>query len=479
MSFRDSLYSEAATTELKDQTFSSHQGDISVSGESNQYIITYCTFTEINYGGGSGGAFKANVSNRGKLLIANSKFIKCYGPEINGGAIYLDIANEGQVIISNSTFNQCQAYRGGGIYADIFIGGKLTIDRQCNFTDCYAIDSEGCGGGIFSYISSYNSQLIIEDEAKFQRCYSTKGGGVYAFIQTESQMLISDSQFIECLGYYGGAIYFFMQQSEQVTILNSLFVRCEANIGGGGIYAQILSSGKFTIDGQCNFDECQADTGGGIYALISGMNSECSQTSYSGGGIFSNISYGVLNVENTTFKMCTCVQSGNGGGLAMIQGVSSIISITNSSFIDCKTISNSSDQRYGWGGAIFIQTSVIAENLNETNFLLRNLVFIGCSAVNSIGNNIHIQSFDTYSTGEAIKNENLLTVKDITDLYENKLYGSDYMGIDESDVDDDNTPISKHEPLFNIPQSRIFLNPYLVNANDGIENVFCGESDMP
>ncbi|KAA6388031.1 MAG: hypothetical protein EZS28_016442, partial [Streblomastix strix] len=548
----------------------------------------------------------------GFLQIQDSQFIQCKGSDIDGGAILLFVYNGGQVTISNSTFDQCEAFFGGGIYVTIQTDGKITIDGQCNFTQCKASYS---GGGIYASISGLNSQFILEDELKYEGClsqYSHGGGGIYVDIQDQGVSIINKVQFNYCNANNGGGIYILVNQyNEMKQIFNGTqFTNCEAQqqgggmymslqqvnsilelidlsfenchvlgdfSGGGGIFVQIFehalllmsetclfkncssgfmgggycmiceetesniqitgylefencssksgggmfvyideqatvninqisfkdcsaqsggglmtdikNRGKFSISGISSFLNCESLNGGGIYSNIDSQGqliiinqsifTECKSISGSGGGIYSYLYEGTINIEDTTFDRCTCTQPGNGGGIALYQGSSSIISITNSSFIDCKTISNTSDQRYGWGGAIFIQTSVTAENLNETNFLMRDLIFSGCSALNQLGNNIHIQSFDTYATGEAIKNGSLLTVKDIPDLYENKLYGADYMGIDESDVDDGNTLISKHEPLFNIPQSRMFLNSYLVDANDGIDNVFCGESDMP
>ncbi|KAA6377487.1 MAG: hypothetical protein EZS28_026986 [Streblomastix strix] len=67
----------ATITELKDQTFTSHLNDITVSGESNEYIITNCSFTGINYEGKNGSTFKAKVYYDGKLSIEDSQFTKC------------------------------------------------------------------------------------------------------------------------------------------------------------------------------------------------------------------------------------------------------------------------------------------------------------------------------------------------------------------------------------------------------------------
>ncbi|KAA6364791.1 MAG: hypothetical protein EZS28_039682, partial [Streblomastix strix] len=247
-------------------------------------------------------------------------------------------------------------------------------------------------------------------------------------------------------------------------------------------------------------DYCKAQTGGGIYSNVNGGGqinvknqstfTECQSISGNGGGIYSNIVYSSLYIQDASFERCSSIQPGNGGGIALIQGISSIISITNSSFINCETISNSSDQRFGWGGAIFIQTQIEADNLNETNLLLRDLSFTGSSAVNSIGNNIHIQSIDTYATGEAIEYGNLLSVNGTVDLYYNSSYLYDYMGIDESKVED-GTTIDNNIPLFsfhalktcisyNIPKGCTPL--CTIDSNSTIElqdSCFCNQDSHP
>ncbi|KAA6365883.1 MAG: hypothetical protein EZS28_038590, partial [Streblomastix strix] len=405
-----------------------------------------------------------------------------------GAAIFMFLNNEGQTIISNSSFNKCEANDGGGVYAVIFSGGQMIIDGQCNFTECQI---SGQGGGLWT---QNDGSLTIKDGVKFERCTSSRGGGIYVIQSNVGQLFITNSEFIQCKGseIQGGAIYLSIFNGGYVTISNLSFNQCEAKYGGG-IYAAIQSGGKMNIIGQCNFTDCKAETnGGGIRVNVSGIGSlltlddevkfkncsanvgggiwsnvnnggqisikdqclftECKSISGNGGGIYSDINDGTLNIEDTTFDSCNCTQPGNGGALCLIQGSSSIISITNSSFINCKTISNSSYQRYGWGGAIFIQTLVTSENLIESKFQLTVLAFIGCSAVNSIGNNIHIRSHNTVGTGEAIEQQNLVTVNGTINLYYNNSYQQDYMGIDESKVGD-GTIINNNIPLF----SSLFL----------------------
>ncbi|KAA6382839.1 MAG: hypothetical protein EZS28_021634 [Streblomastix strix] len=253
----------------------------------------------------------------------------------------------------------------------------------------------------------------------------------------------------------GGVICLTVSSDAQLIIFETCqFKNCSCNFIGGGIFFN-LEGGQFLIKDYCKFTECQS--------------------SQSGGGISSNLYGGTLNIEDATFDRCTGTQPGNGGALSLNQGVSSIIIITNSSFINCKTISNSSNQRYGWGGAIFIQTSVTAENLNETNFLMSELTFTGCSAVNSIGNNLHIRSENTYNTGIVIVARQLFTVKDTLNLYTSPEYSNDYMGIDESKVKD-GTIIDNHEPLFLAGELGFITQEYYIRSTNSLDENDCSST---
>ncbi|KAA6381575.1 MAG: hypothetical protein EZS28_022898, partial [Streblomastix strix] len=528
-----------------------------------------------------GGAIFLYINIEGQVTISNSLFIQCKVSDY-GGAICLNISIEGQVIISNSSFDQCEAeFYGGGISAWEKSGGKLTINGQCNFTQCKAWNS----GAIDFFATEMNCQLILDDGVKFEGCQSLHwGGGMFIYIQEQASCIINKVQFKDCSADRGGGIILFpinqmtqifngtqfincqsqnggggmeaqlQQENSILELINVMFQNCnilgdeirEGDFGrGGGLYAYVADGGQFTISEKCQFKDCSSDLdgggcfiycagigsqfqingqlefnncsantgggmfisifdqrtvnfnqisfkdcsaefGGGIYSIIRDIGqlrimnqsifTECRSISGSGGGIYSDIIDGTLNIEDTTFDSCNCTQPGNGGGIALIQGISSIISITNSSFINCETISNSSDQSYGWGGAVFIQTSVTAENLNETNFLLRDLVFTECLAVNSIGNNIHIQSSNTYNTGIAIALNSLLTVKDTPNLYTSPEYSNDYMGIDQSKVIDGNEPYSVHEPLFLAAQTDSVTKQYYIRQLNSFDENECSST---
>ncbi|KAA6373983.1 MAG: hypothetical protein EZS28_030490, partial [Streblomastix strix] len=499
-------------------------GGICANINDGQYNIEGATFDRcICTQPGFGGGIALNQDLLSIISITNSSFIDCkmisnssnltYGW---GGAIFIQTSvsaenlNETNFQLRDLIFTGCSAVNsiGNNIHIcstntyntgiAIVTRSLLTVKDTPNLytSSEYTYDYMGIDESQVNYGEGPNSDhktlfLAAQQGYISKQYYIRSFNTIYLNINNEGLVSISNSSFSQCEAYYGGGINAFINSGGKLSIQQQCnFTQYKASYGGGGIYAQISGvNSLLSLEDGVKFESCISTYGGGIYFFVDGggqinINNqclfvECKSISGSGGGIYSYLYEGTFKIDGATFDRCTCSQPGNGGGIALIHKPSSKLSITNSSFIDCKTISNSSNQRYGWGGAIFIQTSIIAQNLNESNFLMRDLTFSGCSAVNSTGNNLHIQSINTHATGEAIKNGSLLTVKDIPDLYENKINGAYYMGIDESDVDDGNAPISKHEPLFNIPQSRIFLNPYYINSNDGIDNVFCGESDMP
>ncbi|KAA6383163.1 MAG: hypothetical protein EZS28_021308, partial [Streblomastix strix] len=384
------------------------------------------------------------------------------GDNSKGGGLYLVVNTNTSLLISGmSLFNNCSSdFIGGGCYMLCTgIGSQIQITGQLEFENC----SSKSGGGMRININNYATVVI--NQISFKDCFASVGGGGCYINCLETGGIFSitgELQFENCNSDLGGGMLIYIQSSTTLDINKISFQYCQSNQSGGGIMADIQIGGKLSISGISSFLNCVSQNGGGIY---------------------SNINDGTLNIEDTTFDRCTCSQPGNGGGIALYQGSSSIISITNSSFIDCKTISNSSDQRYGWGGGIFIQTSVTAENLNESNFIIRDLIITRCSAVNSIGNNLHIQSIDTYTTGEAIKNGNLLTVINqsnppniISDLYTSLSYAYDYMGINESlDTSNPGTVnLDLHDSLF----EQLFLskipNPIYIDSIIGKDIKYCG-----
>ncbi|KAA6374574.1 MAG: hypothetical protein EZS28_029899, partial [Streblomastix strix] len=474
--------------------------------QGNRVIISGNLSFELCQSQGSGGGLFVSNSNGSIIsLIGQCKLTSCTAQNSGGGISVWIIGENSKFIIGDGiVFDTCSSYDdGGGIYVYIRTGAQLIFEGDCKFKDCSSVN--GSGGGLEVRCNLEGSLIRSLGELLFDNCSSSSiGGGAYFRTSNNDNSTIELNKLIciDCTSYDGGGLSIQFGSSTVLTLSGQAsFTRCESIGNGGGIsFSTLEENVEIRLTRVMNFVDCVGYSGGGIfiqsfYKMILDISNSCTLLNCSsilgnGGGIYSNIIDGSLNIEDTTFDRCTCTQPGNGGGIALIPGTSSIISITNSSFINCETISNSSNQRYGWGGAIFIQTQIAAENLNQTNFLIRDLVFNGCSAVNSIGNNIHIQSIDTYATGEAIENGNLLTVNDTIDLYYNNSYLYDYMGIDESKVED-GTTIDNNIPLFSFHALKTCIsdnNPKgctplcTIDSNSTIEqqdSCFCNQDSHP
>ncbi|KAA6370645.1 MAG: hypothetical protein EZS28_033828, partial [Streblomastix strix] len=240
-------------------------------------------------------------------------------------------------------------------------------------------------------------------------------------------------QFKNCQGPRGGAISYVGNDNNNLNINGSTsFTSCSSLSNPGGAIHSILNNGGSTLIENIQFDLCNS------------VNSD-------GGSIFVSINSGTLSINQVRFIGSSCSQPGSGGAIAIVQQNSnSRISITESSFTNCQTLPGTSNQ-YGWGGAIYINISYNQPQLNATNFQLTNLSFTNCKA-SGAGNNLHIRSTNTESTGSSISRQSLLTVKGTIDLYSKDIYYYDYMGIDESKVNDGNAPFSDHQPLFYNPE---------------------------
>ncbi|KAA6365488.1 MAG: hypothetical protein EZS28_038985, partial [Streblomastix strix] len=356
---------------------------------------------------------------------------------------------------------------GGGIYAQLQnSGGVLTITNQTSFVQCNNTDWGGGGINIVSYGS--NSKCMISDNVIFERCEAGIGGAMYLDQRYEAIFEVHNCQFIECTSrYYGGAIGYqlYYQTGISICIFDGVsFISCSSqyNTGNGGSISMTVYQVILTINGSL-FSDCQSLNNGGAIKI----------------DLYSN---SALIIDNGIFTDCGCSGPGRGGAIAIYQQQSDcLISITNSSFTNCKTLSGISNQ-YGWGGAIVIKMEFQASQLNTTNFLLSDLSFTNCKA-SCAGNNLHILSPDTLATGQAIKNGNLLTVKDpsnppylITDLYTSPQYAYDYMGINQSiELNNPGTiNLDLHNHLFEQFLTSNVPNPSYIDAINGKDIKFCG-----
>ncbi|KAA6381716.1 MAG: hypothetical protein EZS28_022758, partial [Streblomastix strix] len=384
----------------------------------------------------------------------------------NGGAIN-SAGWEGTNQVYGTIFTRCFGRHGGAFYANKAVSAYITID-DCEFKDCESNsqiqDFEALGGGgavcIIFQISS--CELLIRN-CLFDSCKgnNNKGGALHMTL-FRSVSVIDGVQFKNCQGPRGGAISYVGNDNNNLNINGSTsFTSCSSLSNPGGAIHSILNNGGNALINNTQFESCN-------------------NTNSAGGSIFIQINNGSLSINKVTFIGSSCTQPGSGGAIAIVQQDSnSRISITESSFMNCQTLAGSS--RYGWGGAIYIFTQIPATELSSTNFILSDLSFYECSA-SGAGNNLHIQSPNTYNTGIAIAANSLLTVKDLTDspniisdLYTNDSYSNDYMGIDESKVNDGNTQISDHQALFLAAQQEYITKEYYIRSSDSLDENDCSQ----
>ncbi|KAA6387708.1 MAG: hypothetical protein EZS28_016765, partial [Streblomastix strix] len=378
----------------------------------------------------------------------------------NGGAIN-SAGWYGTTQVYGTIFTRCFGRHGGAFYANKAISAYITID-DCEFKDCESnsqnedLEALGGGGAVCIIFQIYGCELLIRN-CLFDSCKgnNNKGGALHMTL-TSSVSVIDGVEFKNCQGLRGGAISYVGNDNNNLNINgSSSFTSCSSQSNPGGAIHSILNNG-----GSALFDNTQFES--------------CNCTNFDGGSIFVQINNGILSINKVTFIGSSCSQPGSGGAIAIVQQNSnSRISITESSFTNCQTLPGSS--KYGWGGAIYIFTSIPATELSSTNFQFTDLSFQQCLA-SGTGNNLHIRSPNTYNTGIAIAANSLVTVKDLSDLYTNEQYSNDYMGIDESMVSDGNTQISDHQALFLAAQQEFITKEYYIRSSDSLNENDCSSS---
>ncbi|KAA6370915.1 MAG: hypothetical protein EZS28_033558, partial [Streblomastix strix] len=434
-------------------------------GSSGFYLVDivsteFKNINQISTSNNDGGAAIAGSQGSGALLRMRDQ---CKFTDItsngNGGAICCT-GWFGSTEISNSTFIRCKGRSGGALYANKAFWASITIDKQCYFKDCESNsqNEEDSGGAIFINIQINGGQFQIRN-SQFDGCKASnnRGGAIQIILSGSHTGVIEEVQFLNCQGNKGGAIDI-QSDISQISVIKSKFNSCFSTSGPGGAI-------------RCLLTHDYADS----TVLIENTQFEsCNSTNSDGGSIFTQINHGILSLNKVIFAGSSCTQPGSGGAIAIVQqNYYSRISITDSSFTNCKTLTGSS--KYGWGGAIYIFTLIPATDFSLTNFLLSDLSFQECSAFGA-GNNLHIRSPNTYNTGIAIAANSLLTVKDLSDLYTNELYSNDYLGIDESKVNDGNTQISDHQTLFLAAQQEFITKEYYIRSSDSLDENDCSSS---
>ncbi|KAA6382861.1 MAG: hypothetical protein EZS28_021612, partial [Streblomastix strix] len=429
-----------------------------------------------------GGAIAVQQRDGASFDVHNVIFKECNSYYM-GGAIYILQYEGGSFDVHDVTFEKCEAVMGGAIFIEQQYGASFEV-HNVKLKEC---EAQNQGGAIC--VQQFEGASFDVHDVTFEKCEAVMGGAIFIEQQYGASFEVHDVIFEKCEAGMGGAIIIGLFDGASFEVHNVTFKECEAQDLGGAIYIIVayyggdMGSGTATISESTFSGSKSVNRGGAIYTQLYAdaaltidktQFNLCYSTDSDGGSIFALIDEGSLSLNQVIFTDCNCTQPGSGGAIAIVQQNSNCrISITESSFTNCKTLLGSS--RYGWGGAIYIEMGFEAYFLTLENFQLTDLSFTNCKA-SGAGNNIHIRSPNTYNSGIAIAANSLVTVKDLSGLYTNDSYSNDYMGIDESMVNDGNTQISDHQALFLAGQRGFITKEYYIKSPDGYDTNDCQSS---
>eukprot|EP00770_Monocercomonoides_exilis_P016632 MONOS_16607.1-p1 / transcript=MONOS_16607.1 / gene=MONOS_16607 / organism=Monocercomonoides_exilis_PA203 / gene_product=unspecified product / transcript_product=unspecified product / location=Mono_scaffold01918:5-1197(-) / protein_length=397 / sequence_SO=supercontig / SO=protein_coding / is_pseudo=false len=159
----------------------------------------------------------------------------------------------------------------------------------------------------------------------------------------------------------GGAIRMYNLNSGELTVSHCTFNDCYAHYGGGGIMCRSIKSIEFVSN---SFNTCASQSyyGGGIYAVlistcvrISGCEFQNCKADRVGGGLY---------LENFQVSETNCIGTENGGG-------------ESACVFDCCFTSCSVANTAGGG--------MLCQNVPATQFKMRSIQFISCSALREGG----------------------------------------------------------------------------------------------
>ncbi|KAA6320855.1 MAG: hypothetical protein EZS28_054631, partial [Streblomastix strix] len=172
--------------------------------------------------------------------------------------------------ISNSYFENITR-TGNGLNQGViqaFISSSTGILEiiNTNFIDCKGDIPSHSQGGALNLAVSGNRQISIQ-KCKFQSCLAFDGAGICAVISTGGQLTVDgECQFIDCQGYgFGSGLYATVQSTNSQLILNDglSFERCICERQGGGLYISSTYQGAAYVN-KVTFDSCKSPEGGGI-----------------------------------------------------------------------------------------------------------------------------------------------------------------------------------------------------------------------
>ncbi|KAA6359740.1 MAG: hypothetical protein EZS28_044733, partial [Streblomastix strix] len=107
-----------------------------------------------------------------------------------------------EIEISQSTFSNIQKLgtgNGAVINAELYQGSILKVTDSCTFYNCSTQQNEdNRGGAINAVVDGSNSQFIVSDLVKFEKCQNFQGGAISVELLNMGTCEVNNVQFKEC-----------------------------------------------------------------------------------------------------------------------------------------------------------------------------------------------------------------------------------------------------------------------------------------
>lgn len=378
-----------STIDIVSSTFENNQANIggALFVQNTQLTVTSTTFVrELPLNMHSSFSIAGAIyQEKSHTLLTNSYFSK--NSALIGGSVF---SFQGSLNVSNSTFTS-NAGRYGGVlfsaFANVSLQGQFDQNKaeyggvlRCFSSNVKIAESQlhannATFGGV---ILSFNSSIIV-DSSQFSDNNADVAGSVVvaagSTLMYLGSLLISANSagefgivyLSECNGHFLGnatfannigtllAIYSNITFSGQLVFKNTSQPHTTSTMSfqDGGAVSLFQSSAVF--DGECTFENNQAEQGGGIHSVESTLNVRGTVTvtlnrAYgNGGGIY--LSQSELSCqEKSTLVLFGNVAAQGGGG---IHAVGSTVKSTSSEATTMSFINNFAEK----GGGIFLETN--------------------------------------------------------------------------------------------------------------------------
>ena len=286
-----------------------------------------------------GGAIKATSST---LTLSKTRFTGNNATDGNGGAMFIDGGSNVSFVGETMFLNNSSNNYGGALYV---VNSSVSWTGVSNFSENSALSSGGALYVVNGSTVSWTGNTIFEGNS----AHSVSGGGL--FIEGDSDASwCADANFVNnSAGYEGGAI--FVNLGSNVSWSGGAnFSDNTAESGGGGAML-IAHSSTVVFSGDTAFvkNRCSAE-GGAVSSRALG-----SRSSITSGNPKSFL------VVNGSIRFANNTCGSNGGGLAMLGGLSLALENNTVTFIG-----NVAENA---GGGVFILSTKVSPVFTTVNFL--------------------------------------------------------------------------------------------------------------